>query len=441
MLRAPIHDLTPAETRRIAAAAVVLGFPLVLSDIVRRTHPLSDNKLVRLPGAASTVAPGLQDDDALTVGSSIWLDVSRGPVVADIPMAHGHHLSMTLYDPWAQPIPPLAREWALRPGARLAVIGADWPAPLAEATCVRRLPGVSAWLVTRVTPRLDADHEHCRLLLSQQTVTAGDQPWPPRADLAIEPPLRSAVEIALGLEPKKFLHRLSMLIARHPPPDAATEQGLARLGIVAGTPYRGLRDDSWFEQAVSLGFRDGRDEIAAAVAARLRPAQGWRALHAPPPDAQPLARAAAAAASLGAPALSDVLSLICDCDAEGRPLRGSERYAMRFPPSGAPPVEAFWSLGLRSPHRSRDLAMGRKSLGDREPLVSAPDGGLEILIQHSAPPSDVAANWLPAPPGEFTLVLRLYWPDPSALNGCWSPPQVILLDQASASERRRQAKS
>ncbi|MGH6676878.1 MAG: DUF1214 domain-containing protein, partial [Xanthobacteraceae bacterium] len=37
------------------------------------------------------------------------------------------------------------------------------------------------------------------------------------------------------------------------------------------------------------------------------------------------------------------------------------------------------------------------------------------------------ANWLPAPAGDFVLMMRLYWPKetpPSILDGTWYPPPV-----------------
>jgi len=51
-----------------------------------------------------------------------------------------------------------------------------------------------------------------------------------------------------------------------------------------------------------------------------------------------------------------------------------------------------------------------------------PDGGYTLRIQNTLPPEN-EANWLPAPKGPFTLVLRLYWPKPDALNGTWQAPK------------------
>ena len=60
-----------------------------------------------------------------------------------------------------------------------------------------------------------------------------------------------------------------------------------------------------------------------------------------------------------------------------------------------------------------------------EGLAFADDGSLTIHIQHDEP--DTAhgrANWLPAPEGPFYVVLRIYWPEPAALDGTWTPPGV-----------------
>jgi len=46
-----------------------------------------------------------------------------------------------------------------------------------------------------------------------------------------------------------------------------------------------------------------------------------------------------------------------------------------------------------------------------------------------SPGTDKEANWLPAPKGEFVLMLRMYWPkeeSPSILNGSWKVPAVQL---------------
>ena len=52
------------------------------------------------------------------------------------------------------------------------------------------------------------------------------------------------------------------------------------------------------------------------------------------------------------------------------------------------------------------------------------DGSLDIYIQHASPGRDKESNWLPAPKGDFDLVLRAYWPMLEVLAGGWNPPAV-----------------
>ena len=55
------------------------------------------------------------------------------------------------------------------------------------------------------------------------------------------------------------------------------------------------------------------------------------------------------------------------------------------------------------------------------------DGSLDLYFSHEKPAIAAQANWLPAPAGQFILMMRLYWPketNPSILDGTWKPPVV-----------------
>lgn len=53
------------------------------------------------------------------------------------------------------------------------------------------------------------------------------------------------------------------------------------------------------------------------------------------------------------------------------------------------------------------------------------DGGLTIYIQNESPGADNESNWLPAPKGPFSVVMRLYWPKKEALDGKWTEPKIV----------------
>jgi len=98
----PHPKVSPAEARRIAADGVVFGFPLVLVDAVRRTHPVGANQILVLPDDGEAIAPGLADDDVQIVRSSAWIDLTDGPMVLTLPELDSRCASVTLYDAWGR---------------------------------------------------------------------------------------------------------------------------------------------------------------------------------------------------------------------------------------------------------------------------------------------------------------------------------------------------
>ena len=108
--------------------------------------------------------------------------------------------------------------------------------------------------------------------------------------------------------------------------------------------------------------------------------------------------------------------------------RRKHKYVIRFEKGQLPPAEAFWSLTMYD----TDFffvpnPINRYDLAQRDHLITNPDGSVDLYIQAESPGKDKEANWLPAPKGKFTLVLRLYSPTtdaPSILDGTWTPPPV-----------------
>ena len=52
------------------------------------------------------------------------------------------------------------------------------------------------------------------------------------------------------------------------------------------------------------------------------------------------------------------------------------------------------------------------------------DGGLTLYFQNESPGKEKKPNWLPAPDGPFSVVMRLYLPKPEALSGEWVNPPM-----------------
>jgi hypothetical protein len=111
-------------------------------------------------------------------------------------------------------------------------------------------------------------------------------------------------------------------------------------------------------------------------------------------------------------------------DGAGGKLNGQRDYILHFPAGQLPPNDAFWSLTMtdvvgfmaRNP-------IDRYSVGSQSGLTPNSDGSIDIYLQRTAPAGH-EANWLPAPDGNFKLMLRAYLPGPAILDGAYHVPPV-----------------
>jgi hypothetical protein len=214
----------------------------------------------------------------------------------------------------------------------------------------------------------------------------------------------------IELGPAVFFHRLDAVLDRAPIGFERSMRPLLdqfRRDLDGPPPAANWSPD--LAEALELGFADGLAAIRAATAAISESrGVGWHAVAVPMHDESgaSLAQAGRAYSSLGAPAREELLTLICEHDGHGRPLRGDRCSRLRFPADALPPVRGFWRLYTR-PTASADK---RHGIGDRNDLSLDDDGALDLIIHDRPPAAGDLANWLPAPSGEMCLVMRLYGP-------------------------------
>jgi hypothetical protein len=115
-------------------------------------------------------------------------------------------------------------------------------------------------------------------------------------------------------------------------------------------------------------------------------------------------------------------------DSNSEKLDGKNKYILKFGPNELPPVNSFWSITMYKMPASLlvDNPLNRYLLNSTmiSQFKKDPDGGLTLLIQNQSPGKEKESNWLPAPKGPFSLILRLYWPKEEALNGSWKQPPL-----------------
>ena len=111
----------------------------------------------------------------------------------------------------------------------------------------------------------------------------------------------------------------------------------------------------------------------------------------------------------------------------------AKRYVVHFPASDFPfPVKAFWSLTMyEADGFFVSNPLERYALGNRSTVHYNEDGSLNIYMQSGEPSNEQQKeNWLPAPAGEFHVVIRLYATEPQDIEpilegtGSWQTPLI-----------------
>ncbi|WP_137845172.1 DUF1254 domain-containing protein [Microbacterium sp. 2FI] len=115
-------------------------------------------------------------------------------------------------------------------------------------------------------------------------------------------------------------------------------------------------------------------------------------------------------------------------DSAGNTITGATDYTITFAADQLPKARFFWSATLYTlPQRLLSAnEIDRYSIGDRTPGIRyGDDGSLTLHVQHRRPADRLeAANWLPAPEGPFTVIIRAYGGDTAVAEGTYRLPAI-----------------
>ena len=425
----------------IAADAFIFGYPLVIMDatcqlatavprVTLTRAPL--NQFLHLRSFPDATFTDVVTPNADTLYSTAWLDLSAEPMVLGVPDIADRYYLMQMLDAWTNVFAdPGTRTTGNKKGA-FAIVGPKWSGALPPRLTTIYAPTNLAWLIGRTQTNGKSDYSAVNAIQNEYSLTplsqwgklrvaAGDVPVKPGIDATTPPAMQVAKMDAVA-----FFRRLNALMSTNPA-SAADAPALARfasIGIGAGRAI----DAAGLDPAIEAGYKVGQatlvDDARKPHGTRVN---GWEI---PPGNTGRFGtdyagRAAVALLGLGANIPDDAVYPHTTVDSSGAPLNGANKYVIRVPKGGVPPVKAFWSLTMYNAKQAFvDNPIHRYTIGDRDPLMFAEDGSVTLYIQHGSPDKSHEPNWLPAPADDFNLVLRLYWPGTNILNGSWQPPGV-----------------
>ena len=367
-----------------------------------------------------------------TLYTLTFMDLSSQPVVVETPAMGDRYFTIQLADFYATNFGDIGtRHDKGKPGKYL-IVGPDWQGtPPTEITRVFRSPTPWAMTLLRILVDNEDELEEVHVLQDRFRLSTLDGSPLPALDSARLPAVPD------GGDPAQLWAVINRELTANPPPatDSALVDQFALVGIGPGQSEDISRLDASIQKglkrAATTGMKivlEAADDISGDTAYN-----GWGYPHADIGryGTDYLYRAGVTRMGLMAndPAEATYLSLYVDTD--GNALQGSKRHRLHFSADNLPPARAFWSVTMydRDTYTLVDNVIDRYSIGDRtEGIQYADDGSLTVYISQSTPESGQRANWLPAPVGEFYLILRVYLPEEAVIAQQWQPPGLKSLD-------------
>ncbi|MEU0600293.1 DUF1254 domain-containing protein [Streptomyces sp. NPDC006393] len=428
-----------------AVQAYVYGYPLVLMKATEQsstnvTGP--DPSTIRAPINQFAKAAGVPGPDQKSVVSpnvdtlytQAWLDLSAEPVVLHVPDTSGRYYLMPILSAWTDVIASVGKRTTGTQAGDYAITGPDWHGTLPAGVKQIKSPTDTAWILGRTQLNGPSDLPAVQALVSKYDIRPlsayGDTSYkPPQGRVDPNVPGTAPKHLVQRMDAQAFYSRLAAAMAANPPApaDAPVVAKLARLGIHPGKAFDldALPPDT--AKALQRSLSEGQKRIQAAVTGLGKNVNGWRvATDLGTYGTNYTLRAATGWQGLGANLPQDAVYPINFVDSTGRQLSGADRYTIHFPPGRTPPANAFWSVTMYTPDGFLvPNPINRYEVGHTAEATANPDGSVDLYIQHDAPAADKKANWLPAPSGRFNVMLRMYWPRQSVINGTWAPPPIV----------------
>jgi hypothetical protein len=354
-------------------------------------------------------------------------------VILTVPDTHGRFYALTLVDLWSNAFGSVGARTTGTERGTYVIAGPTWSGapPRADALPIR-----SPTRMARIagSTQVDGDGGYRGAHAVQDAYVLRPLVEGVAAQAAPEPPAGSTPPVVQveQMDARMFFSELTAQMRDNPPrlEDRAIVERMRRLGLLFEGELGWRRLGRDVQRAVADGAARGLLRVMTAAESPPGDAIGqWRIrFRLGQYGTDYLGRAAAACAGLESGPADDELPALAQTDAHGHQLSGRRRYELRFPPGSLPPVHGFWTLMTYDARQPLvDNPVERYSMGDWNGLVLETDGTVAIRIQHSDPGERVA-NWLPAPPGAFNLLLHLCWPQQEILDRAWTPPAVTPLD-------------
>jgi hypothetical protein len=425
------------DIRTLAAEAYVYLYPLVTMEASRRQcvnaetsrpgmgPPGQFHHIRQFPDAdfRAVVRPNFD-----TLYSSAWVDLSAGPVRISAADTGDRYFMLPMLDMWTDVFANPGKRTTGTGAQSYVLVGPGGAGAVEVDGEVIEAPTPWVWIIGRTQTNGPADYAAVAAVQDGFRV----EPLGAAPEFAVDPDADTRTEplrIVEGMSGVEFFTYASGPLATTPAhaTDFDVVARIAALGVGPGLSFDGSVLDAGQREELEAGVADAKKAIAGAIAHIGTVKDGWltNTYTMGVYGNFYLKRASIAQLGLGANPAEDAVYPLLVTDGDGAPVSGDNDYVIHFDADRLPPVAAFWSITMYDAEGFQAAnELDRFAIGDRDPLTYNADGSLDIYVQHANPGPDRVANWLPAPTGPVGITMRLYAPEPEALDGTWSAPAV-----------------
>lgn len=431
---------------KLGIQAYIYGYPLITMDMTRQVMtnvaaPDSDTgrgpmgqftNIRHYPDASyrDVTAP-----NADTLYSIAWLDLAKQPYVLHVPNENGRYYLMPLLNGWTDVFAAPGTRTTGTAEHDYVVVGPHWKGALPKGMTAFKSTTDMVWIIGRTyssgTPEDYNIVHHIQDEYKVVPLSEFGKPYTPpvgevNPNIDMKTPVRDQVN---ALDAMTFFKRLAELMKTNPPSkeDAPMVAKLAKIGLVPGKSFDTSKLDADVAKGLAQVVKPAQEKIMGHMKAAGVMKNGWEySTMTGRYGTDYIQRAFVAALGLGANLLQDAIYPATRVDSTGKQLNGANHYILHFAKGKLPPVDGFWSLTMyNDQYFFVANPLNRYSISERNHLKTNKDGSVSLYIQTESPGKDKESNWLPAPQGDFNLMLRLYWPKQAVLHGQWRAPGVV----------------
>ena len=447
------QELTPDEAKAIAKEAYVYGFPMIVNYktmymyVVNEKSPEYKGPFNYLGCDARLFTPedkAVVTPNADTPYCMFWVDLRQEPVVVSVPeMEPERFYHFQLIDLYTHNFAYIGTLTTGNGSGKYLIAGPGWKGQKPEGINeVINCETDIFFVVVRTQLFNPEDIDNVKKIqdaydLKGLSAYLGRQapPAAPRIDF---PEWKEGEQFTAG-----SFNYIDFMLNLVNPVDEEKElmKRFAKIGLGTDEPFDINTFSPEIAEAIKGGVKDGFKEIEAFIAKETKDPLGSAKIFGTREFLTKSAtanygltnfyilRAVAAHMGLYGNSGAEAIYPLYMADSDGMPLNASDnKYTLTFKSEDLPPVKSFWSLSMYDGKTQLFI----ENLLDRYLLNSTmmdqfkkdTNGSITFYIQKDSPGKDKESNWLPAPDGPLYMVMRLYGPEPDALEGRWTPPKV-----------------